>query len=102
MDSLRKQKVKHEGIRYVCGQCKYQATRPMQFVHDKTALANRRLRKEEQAATLTTYHSRLSVQIIYDKPHQGVICHLDFPGGSNQGALTGQVLLIPRTMLTAK
>ena len=83
----------------------------MQFVHDKTALANRRLRKEEQAATLTTYHSRLSVQIIYGQQHQGVICHLDLPGGSNQGALTGQVLLIPRiltrvmiprTMLTAK
>ena len=47
MDNLRKQKVKHEGIRYVCGQCEYQTTRPMQFMHDKTALANRRLRKEE-------------------------------------------------------
>jgi len=83
----------------------------MQFVHDKTALANRRLRKEEQAATLTTFHSGLSVQVIYDQPYQGVLCHLDLPGGSNQGTLTGQVLLIPRiltrvmiprTMLTVK
>ena len=49
------------------GQCGYQATRPMQFVHDKTALANRRLRKEEQAATLTTYHSGLSVQISHTR-----------------------------------
>ena len=74
----------------------------------RSYMANRRLMKEEQAATLNNLPQRA---LCADQPYQGVLCHLDLPGGSNQGTLTGQVLLIPRiltrvmiprTMLTAK
>ena len=110
MDNLRKQVVTHEGIRYVCGH--WPVWISSNKAHAVCAWQDCLGQSKAEEGGAGSHSNNLPQRALCaDQPYQGVLCHLDLPGGSNQGTLTGQVLLIPRiltrvmiprTMLTAK